>query len=155
MAEVTSEALSTFAAKTIELVDAGARVLAGTWQTVVPVQIAVLSHPTRFTITAVTVDVIPAGAVDAGAAPTLVYLRVAVRWFKTFRTLAVETVLLIHARPAIPAGAGGTLVDLHVAFGTCKAWFANAVIAVDAIFANSIIARVTGTVIKVYLAVGA
>lgn len=155
LAEVTSKALSTFAAETVELVDARAGVLAGTWQTVVPVQITVLSHPPRFTITAVTVDVIPAGAVDTGAAPALVHLRIAVRWFKTFRTLAVEAVLLIHARPAISAGAGGTLVDLHIAFGTCKAWFANTVITVDAVFANSIIARVTGTVIEVYLAVGA
>lgn len=147
--------MSTFAAETVELVDAGARVLARTWQTVIPVQITVLSHPSRFTITAVTIDVIPAGAVDTGAAPALVHLRVAVRRFETFGTLAVETVLLIHARAAIPAGAGGTLVNLHVALGTCKAWFANTVVAVDAIFANSIITRVTGTVIKVNLAVGA
>lgn len=147
--------MSTFAAESVELVDAGPRVLTGTWQTVVPVQIAVLSHPSRLTVTAVSVDVVPAGAVDTGAAPALVHLRVAVRWFKAFGTLAVEAVLLVHTRPAVSAGAGGALVDLHVTLGTCKARFANTVVAVDPIFTNPIIARVTGTIVEVYLAVDA
>lgn len=153
MAKVTSKALTTFAGKTIELVDAGACILTGTGQTVVPVQIAVLSYPSRFTITAVTIDVIPAGSVDARAASTLVHLGVAVRRLEPFGTLAVEAILLIHTGPSISAGAGSALVDLHIALGTCKARFANTVIAIDAIFANSIITRVTGTVVKVNLAV--
>lgn len=36
---------------------------------------------------------------------------------------------------------------------TSEARFANTVIAVDAIFADAIITRVTGTIIKVYLAI--
>lgn len=147
--------MPTFAAKTVELVDAGSSILTGTWQTVVPVQVAVLSHPSRFTITAVTIDVVPAGAVDTGAAATFVHLGVAVRRLESLGTLAVKAVLLIHTGPSVSAGAGGTLINLHVALGTCKAGFANTVVAVDAIFANSIIARVTGTVVKVDLTVNA
>lgn len=60
LAEITSEALATLAGEAIELVDACASILAGTWQTVVPVQVTVLSHPSRLTVTAVTIDVIPA-----------------------------------------------------------------------------------------------
>lgn len=60
LAEVTSEALATLAGKTIELVDACASILAGTWQTVVSVQITILPHPSGLTVTAVTIDVIPA-----------------------------------------------------------------------------------------------
>lgn len=60
LAEVTSEALATLAGEAIELVDAGASILAGTRQTVVPVQVAVLPNPSGLTVTAVTVDVIPA-----------------------------------------------------------------------------------------------
>lgn len=51
---LTSEALTTLANETIELVDACARILAGTRQTVVPVQVTVLSHPSGLTVTAVT-----------------------------------------------------------------------------------------------------
>ena len=51
---LTSEALATLAGEAIELVDACASILAGTWQTVVPVQVTVLSHPSRLTVTAVT-----------------------------------------------------------------------------------------------------
>lgn len=60
LAEVTSEALATLAGEAIELVDARASILAGTWQTIVPVQVTVLPHPSGFTVTAITVDVIPA-----------------------------------------------------------------------------------------------
>lgn len=38
---------------------------------------------------------------------------------------------------------------------TCKARFAYTVIAVDAIFANTIVTWVTGTIINIYLTVGA
>lgn len=38
---------------------------------------------------------------------------------------------------------------------TSEARFANTVIAIDAIFANAIVTWVTGTIIKVYLTVGA
>lgn len=60
LAEVTSEALATLAGETIELVDAGASILARTRQTVVPVQVTVLPHPSGLTVTAITIDVIPA-----------------------------------------------------------------------------------------------
>lgn len=60
LAEVTSEALATLAGEAIELVDASASILAGTGQTVVPVQVTVLPHPSGLTVTAVTVNVIPA-----------------------------------------------------------------------------------------------
>lgn len=60
LAEVTSEALATLAGEAIELVDACSSILAGTWQAVVPVQVTVLSHPSRLTVTAITIDVIPA-----------------------------------------------------------------------------------------------
>lgn len=51
---LTSEALAALAGETIELVDACASILAGTRQTVVPVQVTVLSHPSRLTVTPVT-----------------------------------------------------------------------------------------------------
>lgn len=38
---------------------------------------------------------------------------------------------------------------------TCEARFAYTVIAIDAIFANTIVTWVTGTIINIYLAVGA
>lgn len=38
---------------------------------------------------------------------------------------------------------------------TSEARFANTVVAIDAIFANAIVTRVTGTIIKIYLTVGA
>lgn len=38
---------------------------------------------------------------------------------------------------------------------TSEARFANTIIAIDAIFAYAIVTRITGTVIKVYLTVGA
>lgn len=50
----TSKALPTFAGETIELVDAGASILTWTRQTVIPIQITILSHPSRLTVTAVT-----------------------------------------------------------------------------------------------------
>lgn len=51
---LTSEALATFAGEAIELVNACASILARTRQTVVPVQVTVLPHPPRLTVTAVT-----------------------------------------------------------------------------------------------------
>lgn len=60
LAEVASEALATLAGEAIELVDARASILAGTRQTVIPVQVTVLPHPSGLTVTAVTIDVIPA-----------------------------------------------------------------------------------------------
>lgn len=60
LAEVTSETLATLASEAIELVNARSSILAGTRQTVIPVQVTVLPHPSGLTVTAVTVDVIPA-----------------------------------------------------------------------------------------------
>lgn len=145
--------MPTFAGKPVELVDACAGVLAWTWQTVIPVQITVLSDPSRFTVTAVTIDVISASAVDTGATATLVDLGVTVGRFEALWTLAVKPILLIHTRAPISAGARGTLIYLHITFGTGKSRLANTVVAIDAIFANSIITRITGTVVKVYLTV--
>ena len=51
---LTSEALATLAGEAIELVDARSSILAGTRQTVIPVQVTVLPHPSRLTVTAVT-----------------------------------------------------------------------------------------------------
>lgn len=51
---LTPEALTTLAGEAIELVDTSASILAGTRQTVVSVQVTVLSHPSRLTVTAVT-----------------------------------------------------------------------------------------------------
>lgn len=53
---LTSEALPTFTGETVELVNAGAGVLTWAGQTVISVQITVLTSPSRLTITA-----IPAG----------------------------------------------------------------------------------------------
>lgn len=60
LAEVTSEALATFAGEAVQLVNACASILARTWQTIVPVQVTVLSDPSGLAVTAVTIDVIPA-----------------------------------------------------------------------------------------------
>lgn len=133
---------------------------------------------------AVPVDVVPAGAVHARAAAALVHLGVAVGRLEALGTLAVEAVLFIHTRASVPAGAGRTLVDLHVALGawqrekiivrygkwmdglfffwsylaaglTGEAGFADTVVAVDAVFADAVVTRVAGAVVEVYLAVGA
>lgn len=53
---LTFEALATLADETVELVDACSSVLARTWQTVIPVQVTVFPYPSRFTVTAVTVN---------------------------------------------------------------------------------------------------
>lgn len=153
LAKVTSEALATFAGEPVELVDAGAGVLARTRQTVISVQITVLSHPSRFTVTAITIDIIPACAMNTGAAATLVHLGVTVGGLEPLRTLAVESIFFIHTRPSIPAGAGGALVDLHITLGTCEARFAHTVVTVDAVFADSVVTWVAGTIIKVDLTV--
>lgn len=86
-------------------------------------------------------------------AATLVNLGVTVRRLEALRTLAVKSIFFIYTCPPIPAGAGCTFIYLHITLGTGEARFAHTVIAVDAILANAIVARVTGTVIKVYLAV--
>lgn len=132
------------------------------------------------------IDVISTGTMDAWAAATLIYLGVTVRGLKTFRTLAVKSVLLVNTCSPISTGAGCTLVYFHITFGTwqekfhtsvsiffvktqvffiwyvmfsisesftCKTRFANTVIAVDAVFADAIIAWVTCTVIKVNLTI--
>lgn len=91
---------------------------------------------------------------DTRAAATLIHLRVAVRGFEALRTLAVKSVLLIHTCPSIPTGAGCTLIYLHITLGTSEPRFANTVIAIDAIFADAIITRIAGTVIKVNLTIG-
>lgn len=65
----------------------------------------------------VPVEVVPAGAVHARAAAALVHLRVAVGRLEALGTLAVEAVLFIHTRASVPAGAGRTLIDLHVTLG--------------------------------------
>lgn len=51
---LTSEALATLAGEAVQLVNACASILARTWQTVIPVQVAVLPHPSRLAVTAVT-----------------------------------------------------------------------------------------------------
>lgn len=53
---LTSEALATLAGEAIELVNARPGILAGTRQTIVPVQVTVLPHPSRLTVTAITMD---------------------------------------------------------------------------------------------------
>lgn len=125
----------------------------------------------------------------ARAAAALVHLGVAVGRLEALGTLAVEAVLLIHTRASVPAGAGRTLVDFHVALGTCErkvndslsfkgiycsdcvcivmhlslfaggltseARFADTVVAVDAVLAEAVVARVARAVVKVDLAVRA
>lgn len=92
---------------------------------------------------------------DTWAAAALIHLRVAVRGLETLRTLAVKSILFIHTCSSISTGARCTLIYFHITFGTSEARFANTVIAVDAIFANAIVTRITGTIIKVYLTVSA
>lgn len=92
---------------------------------------------------------------DTRTAATLVHLGVTVWGLKALRTLAVKSVLFIHTCTSISAGARCTLIYLHITLRTGEARFANAVIAIDAIFANAIVTWVTGAVIKVHLAVGA
>lgn len=90
---------------------------------------------------------------DAWAAATLVHLGVTVRGLKARRTLAVKSILFIHTCPSIATGAGCTLIYLHITLRTSEARFANAVVAVDSIFADAIVTWVTGTVIIVDLTV--
>lgn len=90
---------------------------------------------------------------DTRAAATLIHLRVTVGRLEALWTLAVKSVLLIHTRSSIPTGAGCTLVYFHITFGTSEARFADTVVAVDAVFADAVIARITGTIVKVYLTV--
>lgn len=153
LAEITSEALTALAGETVEQIYACASILTRAWQAVVPIQVAVFPHPSRLTVAAVTVDVIPACAMDTGAAATLIHLGVTVGRLKALWTLAVKPILFINTCSPISAGAGCTLIYFHITLGTSKARFANTVIAVNAIFADAIITWITGTVIKVYLAV--
>lgn len=64
------------------------------------------------------VEVVPARPMDAGAAAALIHLRVAVRRLESLRALAVEAILLVHARASVATGARRTLVYLHVTLGT-------------------------------------
>lgn len=51
---LTSEALATLAGEAVQLVNTCASILARTWQTVIPVQVTVLPHPSGLAVTAVT-----------------------------------------------------------------------------------------------------
>lgn len=55
---------------------------------------------------------------DARAAGTLVHLGVTVRGLKPLWTLAVKSILFIHACAPIAAGTGCTLVYFHITFGS-------------------------------------
>lgn len=90
---------------------------------------------------------------DTRAAATLVHLRVAVRWFKPLRTLAMKAILLIYTCAPISTGTRCTLINLHIALGTSEARFADTVITVYAIFADPIVTWVTGTIIIVDLTI--
>lgn len=90
---------------------------------------------------------------DTRAAAALVHLRVAVRWLKPIRTLAMKSILFIYTCTPISTWARGTLIYFHIALRTSKARFANTVIAVDAIFADPIVTWVTGTVVIVDLTI--
>lgn len=154
LAQVTSEALAALAVEAVELVDARASVVTGAGQAVVSVQVTVLAHPPGLTVTAVPVDVVSAYPLDTRAAATLVHLRVAVWGFEALGTHAVEAVLLIHTRAPVSTGAGGALVYFHITLGTGEAGLADTVIAVDSVFADTVVTWVAGAVVKVYLAVG-
>lgn len=90
---------------------------------------------------------------DTWTAATFIHLGVTVRGLKAFRTLAAKSIFFINTCSPVSTGARCTLIYFHITFRTCEARFANTVIAVDAIFANAIITRVIGTIIKVYLTV--
>lgn len=51
---LTSEALPTLAGEAVQLVNARARILARTWQAIIPVQVTVLPHPPGLAVAAVT-----------------------------------------------------------------------------------------------------
>lgn len=61
----------------------------------------------------------------------------------------MEAIFPVHAGATLSAGAGSTLVDLHVAEGPCESRLADTIIAVDAIAANSEGTGVAGTVVNV------
>lgn len=90
---------------------------------------------------------------DTGAAATLIHLRVTVRRLKALRTLAMKSILLINTCTPISTGARCAFINFYVAFRTSEARFANTVIAVNAIFADTIVTWITGTIIKVHLTV--
>lgn len=64
----------------------------------------------------------------------------------------------MHLGPGVKNGRLCCFVSISILLTpklTCEARFAYAVIAIDAIFANTIVTRVTGTIIKIDLTVGA
>lgn len=91
---------------------------------------------------------------DAGAAATLVYLRVAIWRFETVGTLAVEAILLVETGASVATGSRGTLVYLYITQRPSEAWFADTVVTVDAVLADAVVTWVAGAVIKVDLTVG-
>lgn len=72
---------------------------------------------------------------------------------ETLRADTRKAIFTIHTGTTIFAGIGCTFINLHVAQGTCEAWFADAIVTVDAITANAIITGVAGTVIEVHLTI--
>lgn len=66
---------------------------------------------------ALPVEVVAAAPANAGPAAARVHLRVAQEVAVALGALAVEAVLLVHARAPVAARVRGALVDLHVTHG--------------------------------------
>lgn len=71
-----------------------------------------------------------------------------------FRALTVEAILIIYTGPSIATGIRLALIYLILTLRSGKARFADTLIAIYAIFANSVVTRVASTVVKVDFTVG-
>lgn len=109
--------------------------------------------PTRLTHTAEPARCIMADSVTAGLMRTGMIRRQAERRKGARWTEATEAVFPVHTGATLSTRAGCTLVNLHIAEGPCEARLTDAIIAVDAIVADTKGTGVAGTIINVDFAV--
>lgn len=94
-----------------------------------------------------------ADSVAAGLVGTRMIRRQAERRQGAGWTEATESIFPIHTGAALSTRAGRTLVDLHIAEGPCEARLTDAIVAVDAVMADSKGTGVAGAIINVDFAV--
>lgn len=92
-------------------------------------------------------------AVHTGVAEAAISLGLAVGMVEALGAHTPEAIHLVDAGAPVVAGAGRALIDVCVATGACKSRFAGTVVAINAINAVPMNARVTGTVVKVIFTV--
>lgn len=134
-------------------VQTGATVLARVGLALIPFLLTVLSHPARFTLTAVLVLLFNTFSMHTRLKGTVVRPRETPKAMCAGWTLADEPIEFVLADSATHTWVGVTLIDIHFTFNPCISWVAHTFVPVNFIKAISIFTGVAGTVIFIDLTV--